>query len=216
MSKGGGSEWMGISDMMSVLMMVFLLISIAFMIDAQKDALKFKQEVGQYFDAHSMIYSKLDSAFKDDLVSWGAELDSSNLTIHFTGANFSTGNKQPKAVFKKSLQEFFPRYLNVLRKPGVEEWIEEVCLEGHTDPRQAFIDNMELSQDRALSVLKIIRSPLDEAELKWTEDVMTTTGYSESRPIEYNGKVLYSKSRRVDFRVVTALDSVIAAMKSSL
>ncbi len=117
--------------------------------------------------------------------------DSNKYDIKETGAAF--------------LDEFLPRYFSVLLKDSFREYVAEIIIEGHTDTRADYIYNLELSQQRALSVAKYCldeeTSSLSEEQIIDLQKIVTANGRSFSDPI-YNedGTVNLDASRRVEFK----------------
>ena len=115
--------------------------------------------------------------------------------------------------FKEILNDFFPRYLEVLRAHrGV---INEVRIEGHTSSiwnsgtsdDQAYFNNMWLSQGRTRSVLSHVYSiPSVRSERDWVKRYVAAVGFSSSRLVTNDGVEDQEKSRRVTFRVITDVD----------
>ena len=101
------------------------------------------------------------------------------------------------------LDQFVPLYLGVLLKPEYSDYLGQIIIEGHTDTAGEYIPNLELSQNRALSVAKYVLQmpglPPEQREL--LQQILTSTGRSESDPI-YNpdGTVNMDASRRVEFK----------------
>ena len=115
-------QWISIADMMAGLMIVFLFIAIINLKD-QLDKLK-------SFDIlQDKIYNKLYEEFKDDLEKWTAEIDKDTLTISFREPRiqFNTGSSEVKNEFKLILNDFFPRYLDVLYE--FNKSIDEIRIE---------------------------------------------------------------------------------------
>jgi len=63
-----------------------------------------------------------------------------------------------KPTFKNILDEFIPKYINVINKKEYSKSIKEVRIEGHTSKelRNNFMYNIQLSQNRSNSVLDYI------------------------------------------------------------
>lgn len=110
--------------------------------------------------------------------------------------------KESGAAF---LNVFLPRYFSVLLKDQFREYISEIIIEGHTDTRASYMYNLELSQQRALSVAKYCldedTSTLSEDQIYDLQRIVTANGRSYSDPI-YNGDgtVNLDASRRVEFK----------------
>ena len=138
--ESDGAEWMSVSDLMSGLMLVFLMIAVFFMLQVQDTAVL-------YDDLRSGLYEALQDEFSDDLEYWNAEIDSTTLSVRFMEPEifFKAGKSTLREPFKVILVDFFPRYIDVLTGDGYRDHIEEVRIEGHTsseweessDPLQA-------------------------------------------------------------------------------
>ena len=127
-----GNHWLSVSDLMAGLMMVFLFISIAMMHDAFKERDKIKEVAVAYQENQVAIYQALNTEFKNDLKKWDAHIDEETLTFTFTSPEvlFKTGEIELSDTYKKVLNDFFPRYMEIL-KPFYPS-ISEVRIEGHT------------------------------------------------------------------------------------
>jgi len=98
---------------------------------------------------------------------------------------------------KEFLDEFLPRYVNILLGEKYRPYVSEILIEGHTDTDGNYIFNLDLSQKRAYSVAEYCMS--DEA-LEALRSVVSVTGRSYSSPIyDESGEVDMVASRRVEF-----------------
>ncbi|MCG8620758.1 MAG: OmpA family protein [Proteobacteria bacterium] len=224
-SKRSGEEsWISVSDLMAGLMMVFLFIAVVYARDVQKsDA---RTHGIEWQNTEQAISDALHEEFSQrELRKWGAEIIDENLTIRFTAPEvlFADGKDEIPRRFKKILDEFMPRYIDLLANNFADD-IDEVRIEGHTsskflaarDDNDAFIRNMELSQDRTLAVLEYSfgLSKLQKHD-KWMRDKVSANGLSSARIRTFaDGKEDEDRSRRVEFTIKTktreALQKVIA------
>ena len=101
------------------------------------------------------------------------------------------------------LNAFIPVYLGVLLQPEYTDYLGEIIIEGHTDTQGDYLMNLELSQERALSVATycLQMSQLSQVQLARLQDILTAKGRSYSDPI-YNadGSINMDSSRRVEFK----------------
>ena len=110
--ENDGSDWLPISDLMSVLMMIFLLIAVIYIqrIEAKKALLREKAET--YVEIKESIYNDLLEEFASDTAKWNATINASTLTISFRGGNQFVGTTDIlSSEFKSILDSFIPRYL---------------------------------------------------------------------------------------------------------
>lgn len=177
------NEWMNISDLMSGLMMIFLFIAIAFMLETQTEqeemreskvraeelAAKLKKTQDSikeiavtYRISQQSLNLDLTNEFQKDLKSWGAEITKDNIVrFHSPDVLFEIGSSKVSARFQEILRDFFPRYIAVLTSEKYINEIDEIRIEGHTSndwnnrtsDRAIYLNNMKLSQNRANSVL---------------------------------------------------------------
>ena len=208
----GNEQWISMSDLMAGLMMVFLLISVAFMLHQQEIAGKVKDVAKGYQNIQGRLYSELEAEFKNDLKIWDAEIDPATLEFRFKSPEvlFGTGEIHLRSQFKGILDDFFPRYLRVIN--SFRENITEIRIEGHTSsvwrgqtsPDLAYYLNMELSQGRTRSVLQHVYSiPAVAADREWIKSKFAAVGYSSSQLIMIDGQEDQERSRRVSFKVMT-------------
>ena len=214
-------HWISISDMMAGLMVIFLFIAISYMLHIRADKEKIeadKEKIEQiavtYQKLQSDLYTDLEEEFKDDLDKWNAVLNKQTLSIRFKEPEvlFEQGATEVRPAFKKILDDFFPRYIQILRRPKYINDIAEIRIEGHTSsewhagisPEAAYIRNMELSQERTRSVLEyVLQIPYQDIR-DWLTRYLTANGLSSSKLITYpDSRENRGESRRVEFRVRT-------------
>lgn len=204
--------WIPVSDLMALLMLVFLLIAIMYQVRVEIDQQKIKDVAVIYDQLRQALYRDLESEFADDLEKWGATIDPDQLVVSFSEPSilFASGSFELRPRFESILGDFFPRYLAILMQDKYRDEIEEVRIEGHTssvcvgcaDEQQSYFYNMELSQRRTLSTLKYALSTSQEPERRdWLLANITANGLSFSKRVLVDGKEDYAASRRVDFRV---------------
>jgi outer membrane protein OmpA-like peptidoglycan-associated protein len=206
------SQWLSVSDLMAGLMMVFLFISIVLMRNAMIEKDKIKQIAATYQDTKVKIHDALIAEFKEDLETWGAEINQKDLSFNFKSPEvlFATGQIQLKPRFKEILSNFFPRYMAVIEE--YRDTIEEIRIEGHTSSNwdrvstedEAYSLNMNLSQGRTRSVLAFLYElKTSEPKRDWIKQKVAAVGYSSSKRIIENGKENAKQSRRVTFKLVS-------------
>ena len=93
------SQWLPISDLMSVLMMVFIIISVFYMLQVVKDKKRIEEIAITYNKLQNNLFKDLNTEFSSDLSNWNAEIDSVNLSVKFIAPNQLKTNT-PKIFFK--------------------------------------------------------------------------------------------------------------------
>ncbi len=210
-------HWMSISDIMSGLMIVFMFIAVAFMMQVQNEQRQKNEMIYNYAVIKNKIYSALLAEFKEDLSKWDAEIDEKTLTVRFKEPDilFSVGSDLLTPKFQEILNDFLPRYIAVISQDEYKDYIEEIRIEGHTDPfwagaatrQQEYLNNMVLSQSRTRAVLSYaVNMPALQNNLEWIIQRITANGLSSSQPIMLDGQIDAKLSRRVDFRIRTKAD----------
>ena len=213
-------HWMSTSDLMAGLMMVFLFISIAFMRYVMIEQERIKEVAVAYQDTQVAIYEALVNEFEGDLEKWRAHVDQETLSFEFQSPEvlFAIGSIELREQFREILEDFFPRYLDILREFRTS--IDEVRIEGHTssdwdavtDETNAYFMNMNLSQGRTRSVLQYVYSLLEEfsPDREWVRTRVAAVGFSSSRLVlDELGVEDREQSRRVTFRVITNAETQI-------
>jgi outer membrane protein OmpA-like peptidoglycan-associated protein len=212
-----GEYWISISDLMSGLMVVFLFIAVAYITNIYVT----------YERLQTRLYTELVNEFEQDLPRWNAIIKRQDLAVRFREPDvlFDVGSAYLKPRFQSILDDFFPRYIRILTQDRYIGEIEEVRIEGHTssewtadaDSLEAYINNMELSQDRTRSVLSYVLSLQRVAEnYDWLIRRLTANGLSSSEPIfsPVDDTEDRERSRRVEFRVRLDVESRLEAVIS--
>ena len=205
-------HWISSTDLMSGLMLIFMLIAVAFMLQASTERDRMRASAEEWAAAKDAIYAALVAEFEDDLPRWQAEIERDLLIVRFrepTGL-FQAGSADLSPRFQEIIGEFFPRYLAVLHH--FEGELAEIRIEGHTSSEwvgartdhDAYVQNMILSQGRTLEVLVYSLGQVTESPLyDWGRGMLLAGGRSSSQLIVHDGVELQEESRRVEFRART-------------
>lgn len=248
---------LSIADAMAAMMLIFTLVLVVLMLrqgsmknkDAEISGLHselthYRQTAGNYFDMREKIYTALVNEFFEDLKKWNARIDKGTLAFILENSEngFDTGKADIPLEFQTMLNQFVPRYLNVIR--NFKESVYEIRIEGHTSSewsnklpecqidansepckKSIYLKNMGLSQDRAMSVLNHILLMDTIQEVSWVRSKMTAIGLSSSHLLCGEQKVPCSgqpseqenreASRRVEFSIRTDAESQIKNMQNT-
>ncbi|KOR31800.1 hypothetical protein TI05_11330 [Achromatium sp. WMS3] len=209
-----------VTDMMSGLMMIFLFIAIAYMLEQEaitKDIKRQNQamvEIAKVAErSRNHINQDLRQEFTADFTRWNVQLlDDNSVRFKAPDVLFEPGKAKLKPKYQKILQQFFPRYVAILYQHRDD--IKVIRIEGHTssdwgeeqDLRKRFEENFKLSQNRAReTLLYSFRLIQDPAQAQWLQGVLMAAGRSF-------GQLLYqpntqnedsAASRRVEFKLIT-------------
>jgi outer membrane protein OmpA-like peptidoglycan-associated protein len=235
-SRGQEDHWVPLSDLMTGLMMIFLLVAIVYMLQVKRGEEKIIEAQNRirdiathYTDLRGQLLQELSVEFKDDLTKWHASIKP-DLTVRFEepSVQFDTGAAVVKDSFKTILNSFFPRYIKILRSPKYADAIEEVRIEGHTSSswkgmarEAAYYENMRLSQERARSVLMYVFAIPTVHEnndlLRWILARVTANGLSSARQLFLSDGTEDSVgSQRVEIRVRTSAEDQLSKILRAL
>jgi outer membrane protein OmpA-like peptidoglycan-associated protein len=216
------AHWIPLSDLMTGLMVLFLLIAVTSMARVESDAARIREVAVAYTETRDALYEDLLAEFKDDLPKWKADLNRADLSIRFKDPDilFANGSSELKPEFQQILRDFFPRYERILASPKYRDSINEIRIEGHTssewigvtNPDVAYFKNMELSQARTRSALNLVLDlPASATNRAWLKRFVTANGLSSSQPILNDDQSEnLEMSRRVVFRVRTDAETRIS------
>lgn len=223
------SHWIPLADLMTVLMVIFLFMSISYMALIQKKQNEQNKIFKDYEESKITLYNELNEVFKKDFAKWDLKLDN-DLSIKFTNPQvlFDEGKSDVRPTFQNILKQFLPKYLSVVLQNKYKDKIAEIRIEGHTNTKpinktnDPYIDNMELSQNRARNVLGFLRQQdcfvqLETIKKDRLQYWLTANGLSYGRTVDKYFKISYdskrpidnNKSRRVEFRIITTSEAII-------
>jgi outer membrane protein OmpA-like peptidoglycan-associated protein len=197
------SSFIAMSDFMTSLFMVFLLLTVVLLTEVSRISINEDSAKQTRIE----LLGELQAEFAQDLPKWDAQI-LEDLTIRFKNPDlmFSTGSSELKPEFKLVMDSFLPRYMSIISKQTFKPYIKELRIEGHTsafwangtDSRSAYLFNMELSQRRALSTLTYtLRNSGNEYD--WLVANLYSVGLSSSKPIAVSKDDL--TNQRVEFKI---------------
>jgi outer membrane protein OmpA-like peptidoglycan-associated protein len=216
------AHWIPLSDLMTGLMVMFLLIAVVYMMRVEAESSSIKEVAIAYNQVRDELYADLESEFQADLPKWKAELVKADLAVKFTEPEvlFASGSSALRPEFKSILDDFFPRYIKILTSDEYRGSVTEVRIEGHTSSewyngatdRFAYFQNMALSQERTRSTLQYVMSlPQSAPQEGWLREHLTANGLSSSKLVlDAKGREDSPRSRRVEFKVRTDAETRIA------
>ena len=220
-------QWISLSDLMTGLMLIFMLLAIAYMVKQESESFKVKQVAVIYEEVRQELYEELMREFEKDLKVWDAEL-TPDLTLRFNNPEilFNTGKHELKPKFQDILSDFFPRYTRIIAADKYDGTIQEVRIEGHTSSQwltsatkeEAYFLNMELSQSRTRSTLRFVMGlPEVQKKVEWLRKHVTANGLSSSQLItNTDGTEDSGRSQRVEFHIRTNAEVWLQTIRKTL
>ncbi|MCH5307483.1 MAG: OmpA family protein [Prevotella sp.] len=225
--------WMSVSDLMTGLMVIFLFVAIAYMIQVQKN----QSAMTEYVETKQKLHEKLVREFAADTARWRMVVGK-DLSMKFKEPEvlFKLGSGTLEPKFKEILDEFIPRYLDILLNDTLRTKIQEIRIEGHTDTlrmvkfgQDSYLSNILLSQERAYNVLRYIREmssfqKYTKEQKKMLDYWFTANGLSYGKALDAEGDYAFrtgkpidmEMSRRVEFRIVTNGDSILESFVTKI
>lgn len=217
------THWIPLADLMTGMMMIFMLITAVYITYVERTTTIVLDE---FKDIKSNMHLALQNEFKESFKQWDAEL-LGDMTIRFNNPNVQFGiqSSDLRPEFQDLLRDFFPRYMKIIRGDKFKYAVKEIRIEGHTSmfwkdvtPSDAYFLNMGLSQERTRSTLKFIMSlPIFKDDEDWFRRHITANGLSSSQPIIKSPRSFKEDelNQRVEFRIVTnaaeRIDQLITA-----
>lgn len=196
--EGESPFWISFSDLMSALMVLFLVV-MAVTLVAVTDSL---DKVTKTQIERNNAIKKVMSMIADDPASSGVLVDRQNYRIDLGKQVRFESNS---FVISASASDFLRHYVPVLLRAKVTEegkkWMRRVVVEGFTDEDGTYLYNLRLSLDRSRSVVcslfaKGNGNTLTSEQLRQVQELFLVGGYSFNS-IQKDK----AASRRVEFKI---------------
>ena len=191
----------GVTDLMTSLVMVFILLFVAFITQTSSEAQTELQ-------AHK---ENVQAALRDHLSRLGLSLDSDPrdpltlmIVVPENLLTFEFGQSRLSAQADRFLEEAMPFYASAVCG-SLRDTIDSLAIQGHTDDRGDDAYNLQLSQERSLAVmvkgLEVIQAQTPSAYQCFQE--MTSASGRGRQELIYDSdkRVNREKSRRVIFKI---------------
>jgi outer membrane protein OmpA-like peptidoglycan-associated protein len=214
-----------LSDIMMGLMVIFLFISISYIMEVFST--NFVKD-----EMYNTINDEMVKELQKNNIKLGKDLSLKfiNNDTDNQGQLFEPGKKEMTENFKRKLDEIWQPYQNIITRDSFLNYISEIRIEGHTDtsppknnPIASYEYNLDLSSQRAQEVLRYIRQMTCYKNLSDTlrqrlQFLMTANGMSYSRALNDSSEVSYLSahsrinndlSRRVEFKLVTTNQKLV-------
>jgi len=214
--------WMSFSDMMSALLVIFILASVILILqlmeiqqELKERQVRFDEEVLELKKAEEIRRTILDEAV-DALRKRGIEVEVSQnhtvLSIPNELLGFDTGAYEINAGYRAQALEIGKVLNQVISRDNRVDFLDTIFIEGHTDnrPLLGFMGkgNWGLSTFRAISLWQFWEDSFsDEKSLSRLHNkdgapLFSVSGYAETRPVVSNQitEEDFKRNRRIDIR----------------
>lgn len=169
---------------------------------------KIKHLTGIKITVIAKLREKLGSSINIDTKS-GAIKFSSNIL-------FGQGEYKIKESSKKELKTIFKNYLSaLLDDKDIKKYIHNITIEGHTNSDGSYLSNLELSQQRALEVMKFLYSS-NIADKKLLQKYLVASGRSYADRVFKNEKEDKDASRRIEIKFIMKNEAAIKELQNFL
>ena len=214
--------WMSFSDIMSALLVIFILASVILILqlmEIQKELeqrqVAFEQELVELKKAEQVRRTILDEAveaLRERDIKVEVSENQTVLSIPNDLLGFDTGAYEINLAYQARALEIGQVLNQVLSRDNRVEFLDTIFIEGHTDnrPLAGFMGkgNWGLSTFRAISLWQYWAVALPDeqqlARLKNKDDkpLFSVSGYGETRPavVEQVSEEDFKRNRRIDIR----------------
>ena len=203
--------WVTMTDLMTALVLVFIVLFFYTYMTSYYEKIQSKLEQKKASQA-------LEETLKQQNIS--ANIDETTGVVKISDLElFEINSYELSEKGKKYLDKFAPAYLNsIFSNNYLNKNLEKIIIQGHTDSQtfkgrysedEQYMKNMELSLKRAYTVANYMtNTPYNKANGNRLRKMIIVEGASFSTPVIINGKEDYTKSRRVELKVVMKNSSV--------
>lgn len=207
--------WMSFSDIMSALLVIFILASVILILQLMERQKDFDQKVSLLEKAEQVRRTILEEA-EDKLRQRGIKVEISEnhtvLRVPNELLGFDTGEYDLQPRYEPTAREIGEVLNQVINRDDRIDYLDTIFIEGHTDnrPFNGFMGkgNWGLSTFRAISLWQFWSSALpDEQRLnrlhnKDGDPLFSVSGYGETRPVsdQQVTEEDFRVNRRIDIR----------------
>lgn len=190
-----------LTDLMTSLAIIFILLMVVFMKQASERSKRSKNAVETELQTLLTDRKLAISQDPSDPLSLRVSVGEAQL-------KFAVGSSTLPETSKAFVQKFFYDFARKICSPALRDKIDSVVVEGHTDAQGessfgGIEKNLELSQRRSFNVLdEALRvTQKDTSTFDCLRRLASATGRGSADPILVEGKPHLEKSRRVEIKI---------------
>jgi outer membrane protein OmpA-like peptidoglycan-associated protein len=194
------SFWISFADLMTALMMLFLLVMTVALLSLTQSARSVQNHKQQRAEDIGQVMEQIARAAQQQ---GGLDVDLKRHVIDFGDrARFETGSHRLSDEAAQRLRAFVPALLAAADSEPGQRWLRRIVVEGFADPRGTYLMNMNLSLQRGQRVLCVLLDPAGGAngiganERKRIRDLFSVGGFAFNAQRES-----FEASRRIELRV---------------
>lgn len=168
----------------------------------EKELESYQAQLSDMLGVRTRIVQELSTALANARISASVDSNTGDIVLDST-LMFETNSSEIKPEGLAQLNRLMPVYLGVLLSDEYRDYVAEIIIEGHTDSTGSYERNLELSQERALSVAMYClgMNTLTSAQKTELQSIITAQGRSYSDPVyDSYGNEDQQRSRRVEIK----------------
>lgn len=197
--------WVTMTDLMTALVLVFIVLFFYTYMTSYYEKIQQNLEKRNASEA-------LEETLKEQNIN--ANIDRTTGVVKISDLElFDVNSYELSEKGKAYLDKFAPAYMNSLfSNKYMSENLDKIIIQGHTDSQtykgnfsddEQYMKNMDLSLKRAYAVANYItNTPYNKSHGNRLRKMIIVEGASFSAPVIVNGKEDFSKSRRVELKLV--------------
>lgn len=199
--EGEKPFWISFADLMTALMVLFLLVMSVALMAVTKTVTETEQKKANREDEISQLLTHLETMAQNHP---GMSINREKSIIDLgERARFETGSSQLSPEQANYLREILPDILKLTDTSLGKKWLKRIVVEGFADQRGDYLLNLNLSLQRSQRVLCVLLAPTNEEASTLTDeekekvrDLFLVGGYSFN-----SAKKSLEESRRIELRL---------------
>lgn len=158
--EGEKPFWISYSDMMTALMVLFLVVMTVALLAVTNEASETDKQKTQRENEIAKLLAEVKSSSKEfpGIIVHGSTIDFGDQ------ARFETDSNRLTKEQEVMLRQYIPKVLNIARSPLGQKWVKRVVVEGFADRRGTYLHNLNLSLQRSQRVLCALLAPATPGE----------------------------------------------------
>ncbi|WP_066803509.1 OmpA/MotB family protein [Moraxella oblonga] len=197
-----GHYWISISDLMTSLLFIFIIILAYTIYSFTQKSDKFEES----FNARSELLVDLQTSLKHKNINVDIDPKNGNMRIK-SDAFFAVGSADLNQDGQQAIMQIAQEIKTKMQNKKYQQAIDTIFIEGHTDNVPISINygrrwtNMELSAQRAINTYLMMDNGVNIKEMVNRDGryLFSYSGYADTRPISDNDSdVGRAKNRRIE------------------